>query len=32
MGYKKEIEKNGLDQTSKSYEAICNYSQIELKW
>jgi HAD superfamily hydrolase (TIGR01459 family) len=30
--HKKEIEKNGLDQVSKSYEAICNYIQSELKW
>ncbi|MDC1033160.1 TIGR01459 family HAD-type hydrolase [Candidatus Pelagibacter sp.] len=30
--HKKEIENSGLDQVSKSYEAICNYTQSELKW
>ena len=30
--HKKEIQDNGLDQVSKNYEAICNYTQTELKW
>ena len=30
--HKNEIKKNGIDKTSKSYEAICNYIQTELKW
>ena len=30
--HKSEIEKNGIEKTSKSYEAICNYIQSELKW
>tara|TARA_B100001142_G_C14077042_1_gene555892 strand:- start:195 stop:539 length:345 start_codon:yes stop_codon:yes gene_type:complete len=30
--HKNEIEKNGIEKTSKSYEAICNYIQSELKW
>jgi len=30
--HKKEIEENGLRQVSKNYEAICNYTQTELKW
>ena len=30
--HKKEIEKKGIEETSKSYEAICNYIQSELKW
>ena len=30
--HKNEIEKNGIQKTSKSYEAICNYVQSELKW
>ena len=30
--HKKEIEKNGLDNVSKNYEAICNFIQSELKW
>src|SRR5210317_23936 len=30
--HKKEIEKNGLDVVSKNYEAICNFTQSELKW
>jgi len=30
--HKKEIEDNGLDQVSKNYEAICNFTQSELKW
>ncbi len=30
--HKKEIEEHGLDQVSKSYEAICNYTQKELRW
>ena len=30
--HKKEIKENGIDKTSKSYEAICNYIQSELKW
>ena len=30
--HKKEIEENGLDKISKNYEAICNFTQSELKW
>ena len=30
--HRKEIEKNGIEKTAKSYEAICNYIQSELKW
>ena len=30
--HKFEIEKNGIKETAKSYEAICNYIQSELKW
>ena len=30
--HKKEIKENGIEKTSKSYEAICNYIQSELKW
>ena len=30
--HKLEIEQNGIEKTSKSYEAICNYIQSELKW
>ena len=30
--HKKEIEENGLDKISKSYEVICNFTQSELKW
>ena len=30
--HKNEIKKNGIEKTSKSYEAICNYIQSELKW
>ena len=30
--HKDEIKKNGIEKTSKSYEAICNYIQSELKW
>jgi HAD superfamily hydrolase (TIGR01459 family) len=30
--HKKEIEHNGLDVVSKNYEAICNFTQSELKW
>ena len=30
--HKFEIEKNGIEKTAKSYEAICNYIQSELKW
>tara|TARA_B100000902_G_scaffold198118_1_gene189068 strand:+ start:353 stop:1171 length:819 start_codon:yes stop_codon:yes gene_type:complete len=30
--HKKEIEKIGLGRVSKNYEAICNYTQSELKW
>ena len=25
-------DKNGIEKTAKSYEAICNYIQSELKW
>ena len=30
--HKKEIDEHGIDKTSKSYEAICNYIQSELRW
>ena len=30
--HKKEIEKKGIEKVSRSYEAICNYIQTELKW
>ena len=30
--HKNEIKEKGIDQTAKSYEAICNYIQSELKW
>ncbi len=30
--HKNEIKKNGIEKTSKSYEAICNFIQTELKW
>ena len=30
--HKNEIKKNGIEKTSKSYEAICNYIQSDLKW
>ena len=30
--HKNEIKEKGIDKTSKSYEAICNYIQSELKW
>ena len=30
--HKNEIKKNGIEKTSKTYEAICNYIQSELKW
>ena len=30
--HKKEIEQNGIENTAKSYETICNYIQSELKW
>ena len=30
--HKNEIEQNGIEKISKSYEAICNYIQSELKW
>jgi len=30
--HKNEIKKNGIEKTTKSYEAICNYIQSELKW
>ena len=30
--HKNEINEKGIDKTSKSYEAICNYIQSELKW
>ena len=30
--HKNEIEEMGIEKTSKSYEAICNYVQSELKW
>jgi HAD superfamily hydrolase (TIGR01459 family) len=30
--HKNEIKEKGIEQISKSYEAICNYIQSELKW
>jgi len=30
--HKKEIEEYGLERVSKNYEAICNFTQSELKW
>ena len=30
--HKNEIKEKGIEKTSKSYEAICNYIQSELKW
>ena len=30
--HKNEIKENGIEKTSESYEAICNYIQSELKW
>ena len=30
--HKKEIKEKGIEKISKSYEAICNYIQSELKW
>ena len=30
--HRNEIKKNGIESTSKSYEAICNYIQSDLKW
>ena len=30
--HKNEIKENGIEQTAKSYETICNYIQSELKW
>ena len=30
--HKKEIKEKGIDETSKSYETICNYIQSELRW
>jgi HAD superfamily hydrolase (TIGR01459 family) len=30
--HKNEIKQMGIEKTSKSYEAICNYIQSELKW
>ena len=30
--HKNEIKERGIEKTSKSYEAICNYIQTELKW
>ena len=30
--HKNEIKEKGIEQTAKSYEAICNYIQSELKW
>jgi HAD superfamily hydrolase (TIGR01459 family) len=30
--HKKEIKEKGIDKISKSYEAICNYIQSDLKW
>ena len=30
--HKDEIKKKGIQETAKSYEAICNYIQSELKW
>ena len=30
--HRSEINKNGIEKTAKSYEAICNFIQSELKW
>ena len=30
--HKNEIKQNGIEETAKSYETICNYIQSELKW
>jgi len=30
--HKNEIEEKGIEKVSKSYEAICNYIQSDLKW
>tara|TARA_B100001057_G_scaffold165251_1_gene165783 strand:- start:231 stop:1049 length:819 start_codon:yes stop_codon:yes gene_type:complete len=30
--HKKEIKENGLENVSKTYEAICNYTQSSLRW
>ncbi len=30
--HKEEIRENGLDNVSKQYEALCNYTQTDLKW
>ena len=30
--HKNEIKENGIEKTSKSYDAICNYIQSDLKW
>ena len=30
--HKEEIKKNGIEETTKSYETICNFIQSELKW
>ena len=30
--HKNEIKEKGIEETSKSYESICNYIQSELKW
>ena len=30
--HKNEIKEKGIDETSKSYETICNYIQSELRW
>ena len=30
--HKNEIQENGIEKISKSYETICNYIQSELKW
>ena len=30
--HKNEIKEKGIEETSKSYETICNYIQSELKW
>ena len=30
--HKNEIKQNGIEKVSKSYEAICNYIQSELRW
>ena len=30
--HKEEIEKDGIEKVSKSYEALVNYMQSDLKW